>query len=196
MSGRPEELESYHRAMSAYGKHDYQHLADSVDFGIHGSILDAGGGGGELSFALLRAFPNLRATVMDRPEVVNLAEVPGELAGRCRFVPGDLFRQWPVSADAMVLARVLHDWPDDDALRILVRARDAMPADGALYVMEMVLEDSRAAGGLLDLNMLVMTGGAERTEAQFRSLLTRAGFELLDVVETGAVSSVIRAKAL
>ena len=193
---RPEELESYHRAMSAYGKHDYQQLADSVDFSIHGSILDAGGGGGELSFALLRAFPNLKATVMDRPEVVNLVGVPDELAGRCRFVPGDLFRKWPVVAEAVVMARVLHDWPDDEALRILVRAREAMPAGGALYVVEIVLDDSSGAGGLLDLNMLVMTGGAERTEAQFRSLLTRAGFELLDVVETGAVSSVIRAKAL
>ena len=193
---RPEELESYHRAMSAYGKHDYQHLADSVDFGVHGSILDAGGGGGELSFALLRAFPNLKATVMDRPEVVNLAEVPDELAGRCRFVPGDLFRKWPVAAEAVVMARMLHDWPDDEALRILVRAREAMPAGGALYVVEMVLDDSSGAGGLLDLNMLVMTGGAERTEAQFGDLLTRAGFELLDVVGTGAVSSVIRAKAL
>ncbi len=195
-SDSPEELESYHRAMASYAKHDYQHLADAVDFGIHESVLDAGGGTGELSFALLRAFPNLQATVMDRPEVVDLAAVPEELAHRCRFVSGDLFREWPVTADAVLLARVFHDWPDDDALRILVRAREALPAGGALYLVEMVLDDSSGAGGLLDLNLLVMTGGAERTESQFRSLLVRADFELLDVAETGAVSSVIRARAV
>ena len=196
LEARPEELESYHRAMASYARHDYRHLADSVDFGVHESILDAGGGAGELSFALLRAFPNLTATVLDRPEVVKLAGVPDELAGRCRFVPGDLFQQWPVAADAVALSRVLHDWPDDNALRILARAREALPAGGTLYVVEMVLDDSSGAGGLLDLNLLVMTGGAERTEAQFRGLLNRAGFELLDVTETGAVSWVIRARAV
>ena len=196
LEGKLEELESYHRAMASYAKHDYQHLADAADFGVHDSVLDAGGGAGELSFTLLRAFPNLQATVMDRPEVVDLAAVPEELAGRCRFVPGDLFRQWPVTVDAVVLARVIHDWPDDDALRILVRAREAMPAGGTLYLVEMVLDDSSGTGGLLDLNMLVMTGGAERTEDQFRSLLARAGFGLLDVVKTGAVSSVIKGRAV
>ena len=96
----------------------------------------------------------------------------------------------------MVLARVLHDWPDGDALRILARAREALPAGGTLYVVEMVLDDASGAGGLLDLNLLVMTGGAERTEDQFRGLLGRAGFEVLDVVETGGISSVIRARAV
>ena len=71
-----------------------------------------------------------------------------------------------------------------------------MPRDATLYVIEMVLDDSTGAGGLLDLNMLVMTRGAERTEAQFRNLLAQAGFGLLDVIETASVSSVIRARAL
>ena len=196
LESRPEDLESYHRAMASYARHDYRYLADSVDFGVHESILDAGGGAGELSFALLRAYPNLKATVMDRPEVVRLAGVPDELAGRCRFVPGDLFQEWPATDDAVVLARVLHDWPDGDALRILARAREALPAGGTLYVVEMVLDDASGAGGLLDLNLLVMTGGAERTGDQFRGLLGRAGFEVLDMVETGGISSVIRARAV
>ena len=196
LQDRPEELKSYHRAMSAYAKHDYHSLGDSVDFGVHDSILDAGGGDGELTFALLRAFPNLTATVLDRPEVVKAAGVPDNLASRCRFVSGDLFREWPIGADAVVLARVLHDWPDDEAALILDRARAAMPEGGALYLVEMVLDDSSGAGGLLDLNMLVMTGGAERTGEQFRGLLAQTGFEMLDVVETGSVSSVVRARAV
>ena len=196
LQDRPEELKSYHRAMSAYAKHDYLSLADSVDFGVHESILDAGGGGGELTFALLRAFPNLKATVLDRPEVVKSASVPDDLANRCRFVSGDLFREWPVGAGAVVLARVLHDWPDDEAILILDRARAVMPEGGTLYLVEMVLNNSSGAGGLLDLNMLLMTGGAERTVEQFRVLLSRTGFELLDVVGTGSVNSVVRARAV
>ena len=193
---RPADLQAYHSAMSTYARHDYRDLADSVEFTAHDSILDAGGGTGELAFALLRSCPGLVATVMDRAEVVEGVRPPADLEGRCRFIKGDLFQKWPVTSDAVILARVVHDWPDSDALRILRRAREAMPKDGTLYVVEMVLDEETGQGGLLDLNMLVMTQGAERTEEQFRDILREAGFGLLDVIETGAVSSVLMARAL
>ena len=193
---RPSELQAYHSAMSTYARHDYRDLADSVDFTAHDSILDAGGGTGELAFALLRSCATLEATVMDRAEVVEGARPPADLEGRCRFIEGDLFQKWPVTSDAVILARVVHDWPDSDALRILSRAREAMPKDGTLYVVEIVLDEETGQGGMLDLNMLVMTQGAERSEKQFRDILGKAGFFLLDVIEMGAVSSVIRARAL
>lgn len=196
LQDRPTDLNTYHSGMSAYARHDYRDVSDSVNLTIHGSILDAGGGTGELAFALLRSCPGLEATVMDRAEVVEAATLPADLAGRCSFVAGDLFEKWPVTSEAVILARVLHDWPDRDALQILRRAREAMPREGTLYVMEMVLDDATGRGGLLDMNMLVMTEGAERTEKQFRDVLTEAGFGLLDVIETGSVSSVIRARAL
>ncbi len=192
---RPTDLQAYHSAMSTYARHDYPGLARSVEFGAHDSILDAGGGTGELAFALLRSCPGLGSIVMDRPEVVRVARPPTDLAERCRFVGGDLFEKWPVTSDAVILARVLHDWPDHNALRILKRAREAMPKDGTLYVIEMVLGEETGEGGLLDLNMLVMTQGAERTEEQFRNILREAGFDLLDMIETVAVSSIIRARA-
>lgn len=197
LQGRPDQLQSYHRAMAAYARHDYASIAGAVNFGVHQHILDAAGGTGELAFALLRAFSNLTATVMDRPEVVGAAAAPTDVAERCGFIAGDLFQEWPVASNAVVLARVLHDWPDDAALRILRRARKAMTVDGYLYVVEMGLDDSSSgSGGLLDLNMLVMTGGTERSLEQFRILLTQAGFELLDVAATTAISSVMRAKAV
>ena len=192
---RPIDLQAYHSAMSSYARHDYRDLAESVDFSAHDSILDAGGGTGELAFALLRSCPGLLATVMDRTEVVDSANTPEDLEGRCRFVAGDLLGKWPVKSDAVILARVLHDWPDRDALRILKRAREAMYKDSMLYVVEMVLDDETGGGGLLDLNMLVMTQGAERTEEQFRALFAQAGFCLVDVIGTRSVSSVIRARA-
>ncbi len=193
---RPADLQAYHAAMSTYARHDYRDLARSVDFSAHDAILDAGGGAGELAFALLRACPGLEATVMDRAEVVAAAGTPADLEGRCKFVAGDLFEEWPVKSDAVILARVVHDWPERDALRILRRARGAMSRGGTLYLVEMVLDDETGGGGLLDLNMLVMTEGAERTKDQFRDILAQAGFGLIDVIETRSVSSVIRASAL
>ncbi len=192
---KPADLRAYHSAMSTYARHDYQDLADSMDFSAHDSILDAGGGTGEMAFALLRSYPGLKATVMDRAEVVKAARLPADLEGRCRFVAGDLFQEWPVTSDAVILARVIHDWPDHDAVRILRRVREAMSKEGTLYVIEMVLDDEAGSGGLLDLNMLVMTQGAERTKKQLRDILDQAGFGLLDVTQTGFVSSVLRARA-
>ena len=192
----PDELSSYHRAMATYARHDYRLLAETVDFGAHRSVLDAGGGTGELAFALLRRFPRLKAAVMDRPEVVACAIPPEGIADRCDFVAGDLFERWPRGADAVVLARVLHDWPDDVALNILTRARESLTEGCTLYVVEMILEDGSGSGGLLDLNMLVMTGGAERTRERYAELLAATGFEVRDVLPTGAVSSVILAEPL
>ena len=189
-------LESYQRAMATYARHDYASMADVVDFSAHRHILDAGGGTGELVFALLNSCPDLTGTVLDLPGVIESAAVPPDLEGRCRFVSGDLFTAWPARADAVILARVLHDWPDVDALRILRRAREATDQDGLLYVVEMMLDDRTGSGGLLDIHMLVMTGGRERTGEQFGDLLAEAGFEMIDVSPATSVSSVIRARPI
>ena len=106
---------------------------------------------------------------------------------------GDLFAEWPLHADAIVLARVLHDWPDEASVRILRRARAAIGEKGTLYLVEMVLDETGGAGGLLDLNMLVMARGAERTGSQFGQLLKEAGFRIQRVTPTGSVVSVIEA---
>jgi hypothetical protein len=196
MSDRPDELAASHRTFAAYAKHDYTVLPEIWDFGQHDTILDAGGSTRELAFALRRAYPNLTATVMDRPEVADLFAPPPEVETRCNFVAGDLFQSWPVRSNAVILARVLHDWPDDDARCVLARARDAMHTGSLLYLVEMILDESGSAGGLLDLNMLVMTGGRERTLADFEQLLKETGFQLADVRLTGRVNSLIRAEVV
>ena len=197
LSDKPGKLRSYHAAMSAYARHDYETIAESADFRRHKTILDAGGGNGELAFALLRSCPWLSATVMDLPEVIsNAPPPPADIAERCRFIPGDLFEKWPASgSDAIILARVLHDWSDADALRILRRARQAMRADSTLYIVEMLLDEDEnpPSGGLLDLHMLTTTGGAERTANQYRALLTQAGLKMTGATPTTAVSSVLSA---
>ncbi len=191
LESRPSDAKNFHGALSSYARHDYASLSCEVDFSRHSTVIDAGGGHGELLFSVLRGNPSLQGTLMDRPEVIAGANVPQELATRCRALAGDLFATWSTRADAIVLARVLHDWPDDQALVILERARDALEADGRLYVIEMVLKEGVGSGGLLDLNMLVITGGRERTRAQFEDLLSAAGFRLIEKKDTASVSSVL-----
>ena len=190
---RPDDLEAYHTALSSYARHDYQFLATTIDFSIYKTVLDAGGGKGDLMFALLRACPKFQGTVMDRPEVMAGAKAPADVVDRCQLIAGDLFAKWPIGAEAVVLARVLHDWPDYEALKILRRARQAIHEDGRLYVVEMVLDETSGDGGLLDLNMLVMTQGLERTEKQFKDLLINADFKINRVMGTGFVNSIIEA---
>lgn len=196
LADQPGELAASHRMFATYARHDYRSLAGAWNFGIHDTILDAGGGTGELAFALLRNNPHMTAIVMDRPEVAALFDAPDDVSDRCRFVAGDLFQRWPSPSDAAVLARVLHDWPDDHARYILTRAREAMPVGGSLYVVEMLPDESTGSGGLLDLNMLVMTGGRERSVDEFKELLAEAGFGLRKVVPTKTVNSLIIAEAL
>ena len=193
---RPKKQRGYQTAMASYARHDYNALAHAVDLRGKTAMLDAGGGTGALSFALLRAHPRLTATVMDRADVVPLAAPPEDVADRCTFIAGNLFAQWPARSEVVFLARVLHDWPDEEAQQILLRAREAMSPGGHLYVVEMVLDERAPSGGLLDLHMLVTTGGRERTEKQFNILLARAGFELLDVTPSTSVTSAIRALAV
>lgn len=197
LADKPDALRSYHAAMSAYARHDYESIADAVDFRRHRTLLDAGGGSGELAFAILRSCAWMSAVVMDRPEVIaNAPPPPADIAARCRFIAGDLFKKWSAAAsdaDAIILARVLHDWSDADAIRILRRARQAMRPDSTLYIVEMLLDENSPSGGLLDLHMLAMTGGAERTANGYRALLAQAGLKMVGAAPTAAVSSVLSA---
>ncbi len=190
----PERLASYHRAMANYAYHDYQGLAWHIEELTEGTVIDAGGGSGMLLQWLVQRRPDLRGVLLERPEVARLVGTPWDLEGRFSVRAGDLFKPWKLEADAVILARVLHDWEDADALRILQRAREALMPGGRLFVLEMVLGTEDMGGGLLDLHMLLVTGGRERTEADFRALLARAGFQLREVRRLPIVSSLLIAE--
>ena len=104
--------------MASYARHDYAEIARALDFGVHRAILDAGGGTGELSFSLRAPVqPQLHCNGSSRS--CCRSYLPTDLADRCAAVGGNLFKPWPVQAEAVILARVLHDWPDEAAARIL-----------------------------------------------------------------------------
>jgi hypothetical protein len=172
------QVASYHRAMASYASHDYAHLADCLEPLPGNTVIDAGGGTGGLLRHLLERRPGLSGVLLERPEVLPWVTVPTGLAARMRLVPGDLFSPWGVQAHAIFLARVLHDWEDADATRILEQAREALLPSGRLYVIEFGLDEKRAEGALLDLHMLVTTGGRERTLGQFERLFSAARLRL------------------
>ncbi len=189
----PGRVRAYHAAISVYARHDYAAFPEIIDSG-HSVLVDAGGALGDLAIAVLRAHPEVEATVLDRPEVVAQASAPSDVASRLRFQPGDLFEPWNVRADAIVLARVLHDWPDARAALLLERAREALMPNGRLYIVEMVRPEAGFEGALLDLHMLLATGGRERTRPMFRALLRGSGLRLVEVRPLPSVCSVVVAE--
>jgi hypothetical protein len=159
------------------------------------TLVDVGGGNGTLLAAFLDAHPDLHGILFDTPSgAVDL--VVGE---RCEVVTGDFFADVP-AADAYVVKSVIHDWDDERSVAILSRIREAAPAHAVVFVVEPVLVDEPAALDaqrtllMSDLNMLVCTGGRERTEAEFAALLDAAGLRLAGVARAEPSSySVLRA---
>jgi hypothetical protein len=157
-----------------------------------GRIVDVGGGTGAFARRVAAALPDTDVVLFDRPEVVAMARV----SNRPRGVPGDFFREVP-AADAYVYRFVIHDWPDVDAVRIFARCRAAMRRESRIFVVEVFLPDGAtpSIAKTHDVNMLVLTGGRERTLAEYRALLDAAGLEVVTARATARGLSVIEARA-
>jgi hypothetical protein len=151
------------------------------------TVVDLGGGDGSLLIDLLSRHKGLRGVVVDLPHAAGAARARIADAGldaRCTAVAGDLFGDLPHDGDVYVLAIVLHDWDDERAAAIVANCRRAMGDDAVLLLIEFVMPDGDAphVGRLIDLHMLVETGGRERTEAEWRALLEAGGFRLMRVI--------------
>jgi hypothetical protein len=151
--------------------------------------VDVGGGQGVLLAAILQANPGMRGILFDLPHVLESAKRVMEAAGvgdRCEIVPGDFFASVPVGGDAYILKWVLLDWEAEDALTILRNCHRAMQAHGKLLGVEMLIPPGNApfAGKVIDLGILVSVLGRHRTEAEYRGLLSAAGFTLSRVIPT------------
>ena len=150
------------------------------DFAHARHIVDVGGAHGDLLLTILQASPHARGTVFDLPHVADAARqaiAAHGYAARCEAVGGDFFQAVPPGGDVYILKLIVHDWPDTEAVRILHTCRAAMPPDGTLLVIEMVIPDDPrlSLAHMSDLNMLVMTGGQERTAREYGALLAQAG---------------------
>lgn len=188
--------EVFNHAMTELSSNVHVAVVNAYDFSRFETIVDVGGGHGALLSAILLANPQLRGVLFDQPSVVEGAEPHLEARGvaeRCHTAPGDFFQAVPEGGDAYLLATVIHDWNDDESVQILRNIRRAIRPNGRLLLVEQVLKEPNTDdfGKFADLNMLVMTGGGERTESEYRELYRRAGFELLRIVPTRSSSAII-----
>ena len=172
----------------------------AYDFAPGETIVDVGGGRGALLAAVLEAVPGAEGILVDVGRVTGDArhflDARG-LGARCRVVAGDFFASIPAGGDVYVLKDVLHDWDDERARAILVNARRAMAPHARLLVIETMMPARAAAAPLavqIDLQMLVVSGGRERTLDEWRSLLRSAGFELARAIPTGSEASVVEGR--
>jgi O-methyltransferase domain/Dimerisation domain len=193
LAEHPDEGGHFDAAMAAFTTQIETAVVAAYDFTQFRQIVDIGGGSGALLAGILRAHPTLKAVLFDLPQVVERA-VPQlralGLAERCQVVGGDLFQDVPRGADAYLLKHVIHDWDDARAVTILSTCRRAMHPDAKLVIIEGVYparidqsEESRGAAAN-DVNMLVCTGGRQRSEAEFRTLYRTAGLRLTQIVPT------------
>jgi SAM-dependent methyltransferase len=190
LTARPEETRLFDRAMQGGAQNRVERLADLS--WKDETVVDVGGGNGTLLIELLRRRESLRGIVFDLPEVAREAEERVGAAGlgdRIDVVAGSMFDGVP-PGDAYVLAVVLHDWDDDGAATILERIRTAAPSHARVLIADAVIPPGNDPHGAkwLDLLMLVLNRGRERTEDEWRALLERSGFRA-ERIEDGLVEA-------
>jgi O-methyltransferase/methyltransferase family protein len=191
-----DDADSFHSAMTDFsGLISYAVLL-AYDFSKLHTLVDVGGGRGQFLRTVLQVNPQMTGIVFDQESVIESAKehLKGDAsAGRCTLVAGDFFESVPAGADAYVMCGVIHDWDDEHSIAILRNCHRAMPDGGRLLVVESVVPDGNETcfSKFLDLNMMVMSGGRERSREQFSDLFAAAGFELATIVRTVAPLSVM-----
>lgn len=197
LARRPEAATSFNAMMDGLTRETSS--AAAYDFSDLSTVVDVGGGQGALIAAVLQANPRTRGILFDTDSAIaDAGPVLTALgvADRCDTVAGDFFDALPEGGDAYVLKWVLHDWDDEDALAILRTCRRAMSGEARLLVVESLMPPGNEPffAKALDITMLVLLGGRERTEAEYQSLMEAAGFEPTRVVPTGSPVSVIEGR--
>lgn len=187
----------FDQAMAQLARSYEASLVAAYPFATIAKLVDVGGGDGTLLIAILQANPATHGVLFDLPHVIQRARdriARTGLSDRCEVVGGDAFAAVPIGGDAYLLSRVIHDWDDEGAIAILDACRRAIGDEGRVLLVErlmpapVIVSHAAQTSSLSDLNMMVMNGGRERTEAEYRELLDRAGLALARIVpiETGA----------
>ena len=186
LNANPRELEEFGEAMKSNSLNSLRGVIERCDFTSASRVADIGGGFGHLALALLEKYPNLRATVLDRPEVANIAaqHLPvndASVASRLDRVGGDMFELVP-PADVYIMKHIIHDWDDERCILLLDNCRRNMQGDGRVICVDTVLPPMGDTAGsvakLLDIVMLTFIPGKERTEQQWTELYRAAGLEI------------------
>jgi hypothetical protein len=199
LAGHPEQAAIFDEAMTGIHGQEAAAILDAYDFTGIERLVDIGGGNGSQLVAILERYPQLQGTLFDLPGVVDRANARIQAAGlaqRVHLVAGDFFHSVPPGADAYLLRHIIHDWDDSKAISILQNIHEALTDDGRVLVVESIIPrgNEPSFAKLLDLTMLVIPGGLERTKAEYELLFGRAGFRLAHVTPTSQEISIIEAR--
>jgi predicted O-methyltransferase YrrM len=192
----PDDAAIFQLSMLARSHQEAEALATTYDFTPFQHVVDVGGGYGVTLAAILNACPGVRGTLFDRPDVADGARTRLAAAGlgeRVNVAGGDFFEGVPGGGDVYVLSRVLHDWDDEKAVRILTSCRRAMPAGGRVVIVDAILGDrvhDQPAAVRMDLHMLTLASGRERTAAEFESLLRAANLRINRILTPAGASGI------
>lgn len=195
----PEQARLFDDAMTTLSELVAPAIASAYNFGAWESVMDVGGGNGILLSQILRAHPRLSGVLADQEHVLTRARdrgyLGGDLEGRTSMEPCNFFEQIPTGCRAYLMKSVIHDWDDEQARIILANCRKAIPDDGVLLLVEwdLLQENVPSNGKFIDVVMLVLTGGRERSVDEYRELLASSGFRLNKVYSTAAQFGVIEA---
>lgn len=195
-AAHPDNAKIFNDSMSGITAQANEVIHPAYDFSGIGTLVDIGGGHGGLLTSILRRNPRMRGILFDAPPVIEGARSivgQSDVADRCELIAGNFFESVPEGGDAHILKWIIHDWTDEQSVTILKNSHRALPENGKLILIEAVVPESSEMhfSKFMDLNMLVMTGGRERTEAEFRDLYERSGFRLTRIVPTESPFSVI-----
>ena len=201
MAQNPERVQVFNQAMAALTRHIVPAVLSVCDFSSIGRLIDVGGGYAELLCAVLKVYPSMLGAVYDLPRCAegarkNLSEAG--LSERGEFISGSFFESVPTGADAVIMKSIIHDWDDARSIKILQNCNRALPRGGKLLLVERIMPERLEANtehcsvAMSDLNMLRGPGGAERTEGEYRELLSKSGFEMTRVLAAGR-SNIIEA---
>jgi O-methyltransferase/methyltransferase family protein len=192
----PDEGKVFHDAMTSLSAGAVAAVVSSYDFSGIKNLVDVGGGHGLLLASVLAKYPTMHGVLYDDPNVVAGAREILAAHGveeRCESVGGNFFESVPAGGDAYILKHIIHDWSDEECLTILSHCHAGMSTGNKVLIVEMVVPERNQPGvsKFLDLEMLLFLTGRERTEAEYRVLLDRAGFEMTRIVPTPSPYGVV-----
>jgi hypothetical protein len=196
LAQHPEKARIFDDAMTGIHGRETGAILDAYDFSDIRVLADIGGGNGSQLTAILQKHPDMHGILFDLPHVVARARTKIEAAGvadRCQLIDGNFFESVPGGADAYIMRHIIHDWDDEKSLVILRNCHAVMSPGNKLLLVESVIPPGNEPfmGKFLDLTMMLIPGGQERTEQEFRELYDRAGFELMRIVPTSKEVSVV-----
>ena len=193
LAGDPEQARVFNEGMAVKARGQVAGVVAHYDFSRFGTIADIGGGHGHLLQAVLAAAPNSKGILFDQPSVT--AGAAGIASERLKLQAGDFFNDALPVADAYLIMQVIHDWNDEDSAKILSRIRRSAPAHAKLLLVEAVIPDPPKRDWALqvDVTMLALLHGKERTRNEYQKLLASAGFRLERAIDVGQSTAILEA---